>query len=54
MAAVGSLAAGEAKEEEPSLQTVICKSAALGDLEAVKKALEQSPTDLVNGLDKEV
>lgn len=41
------------EEVEPSLQTVICKSAALGDLEAVKKCLEGSP-DLVNGVDDQV
>lgn len=42
------------EEEEPPLQTLICKSAALGDLEAVKKGLERSPTDLVNAVDEQV
>lgn len=42
------------EEVEPPVQTLICKSAALGDLEAVKKALEGSSTDLVNGVDEQV
>lgn len=54
MAAPGTADADAGKAEETSPQTLVCKSAALGDLDTIKKTLEQHPGDLINDVDEQV